>query len=409
MFSKFSLEFWSSNLKIIFRFSFVFILLFIIFFYNDTFPLFTEIIKPVINLMHIFTPWVAKNILNYQYDYTIFTNGSSDTSYSWITLLINLNISILSTILWTFLDVKRTNYNALYYYLSVVIRYYIALMLIKYGLFKLYHIQMLPPGLTRLMTPLNEFSPMGLAWTFFGYSKGYNIFMGIIEICSALLLIRKFIALGAVITLIVSLNIMSINYFYDVPVKIISTSLFLFSTFLLIPYAKSLIDLFLGKQAQFPVMARFKYRFSLNTILFCKAGIIIIFTIYTVIDIKEVQKSLAKVLEKSPLYGIYQIHWNYESQQLIPHDWAIIVFEYQNRATVRNKFSNNHNEKVYIDTIIQDITINNIKFNYEKTERGDILLYYNKTAKVKLLKQNHESFELMSGNFHWIQDFSNNF
>ena len=66
---------------------------------------------------------------------------------------------------------------------------------------------------------------MGLAWTFLGFSKGYNLFMGVAELMAGLLLFRRTVAIGAIITLMTTANVMAVNYFYDVPVKIVSTAL----------------------------------------------------------------------------------------------------------------------------------------------------------------------------------------
>jgi len=39
-----------------------------------------------------------------------------------------------------------------------------------------------------MIEPLGEFSPMGLMWTFMGYSKGYNRFVGGAEMLGGILL-----------------------------------------------------------------------------------------------------------------------------------------------------------------------------------------------------------------------------
>jgi hypothetical protein len=72
---------------------------------------------------------------------------------------------------------------------------------------------------------------MGLAWAFLGFSKGYILFMGLAEICAGLLLFRRTMTFGAIITLMTAMNVMAVNYFYDVPVKILSTHLVLMTLF----------------------------------------------------------------------------------------------------------------------------------------------------------------------------------
>lgn len=253
--------YWTETEKVSFRFAFIFILSFIILKNNDAYPFFNIISKPFNSFFEVFTPWFAKNILKYTYDYSIFTNGSGDTSYDWVSLLILFILSLIGCVIWSIFDRKRTNYNKLYYYLSVFIRYYIAFMLFTYGAIKQIHAQMPPPTLNKLMQPLHEFSPMGLAWTFLGFSKGYNIFMGIVEISALLLLFRKTTTIGALITMATSINIMTVNYFFDVPVKMLSTALFVFSLFLLLPNLKILYSFFIqGKPAELALISKPIYR-----------------------------------------------------------------------------------------------------------------------------------------------------
>ena len=59
---------------------------------------------------------------------------------------------------------------------------------------------------------------------FFGFSKGYNLFLGLGEfIAGTLLLHRKTRLIGTLIALSIITNIVAINFFYDIPVKLFSS------------------------------------------------------------------------------------------------------------------------------------------------------------------------------------------
>ncbi len=405
---------WSVPTKIGFRFSFIFILLFIFIMNNGAFPLFQYISKPITSLIEQFTPWFAKNVLHYKYDYSIYINGSGDTSYAWITLLILFLVAIIGTLIWTLADKDRKNYRIPYYWLTMFIRYYIAFMLINYGIAKLVHGQMPPPGLERLMQPLGEFSPMGLAWTFLGYSKGYNIFMGVMEILAGLLLFRKTVVLGALITMSVSINIMTINYFFDVPVKMVSTALFVLSLFLLLPYIKPLFELFTkGKPAQLKIITKpiFDKSWKNKLVVIVKIAFVGIFLMQQIFGMVNRQKLMDYYFKKSPLYGIYVIESNTSTHTYIPDDWISIVFEYEGNALIRDKFYKKKRENTKIDTVKHTITLNNYTFDYTILENGDIRLiktFDNHIDEIKLTKQNLEDFELMKGKFRWIQEYPYN-
>ena len=287
-------------------------------------------------------------------------------------------------------------------------------MLINYGVIKLVHGQMPPPSLDRLMQTVGELSPIGLAWTYFGYSKGYNIFVGIMEILSVLLLFRRTVILGALITMAVSINIMTVNYFFDVPVKMISTVLFALSLFLLLPHIKPLYNLFLrGKSVRIKKIRRPKFNKSWKNIMLIviKIAVISVFATQQIFGLLNRQKLINRYLKKSPLYGIYQIENSRDLRTTIPEDWKSIVFEYDGHATIRDMFYKKKSVSPLIDARAHIIKLNNFTFDYSVLENGDILLrkvLSDRTEEVKLIKQKPEEFELMKRKFNWIQEYPYN-
>ena len=90
-------------------------------------------------------------------------------------------ISLVVSVLIAVLDRHRENYETLLKWLTVLIRYYLAAQLINYGLAKLYYLQFQALSAFRLDQTLGDMSPMGLLWTFMGFSKGYTMFTGAAE------------------------------------------------------------------------------------------------------------------------------------------------------------------------------------------------------------------------------------
>ncbi|WP_343555234.1 hypothetical protein [Sphingobacterium sp.] len=405
-------EIWSAFRKLAFRFSFVFIFSFILVFNNGTYPLYGYISMPLTRLMQRFVPWFSENILCYSYDHSIFINGSGDTSYAWVSLLPLFLIALISAVIWSILDRKRTNYTFLLYWLTTAIRYYVAFMLINYGMIKIFHMQMQPPRLTQLLQPLGEYSPMGLAWTYIGYSKGYNLLIGLVEILSGLLLFRKTMVLGALITVATSINIMAVNYFYDVPVKMVSTALLLFSIFLLLPYLNSLFTFFItGRLVQLPPPPQplFNRNWKRKSLFIAKLILLIIFSIQEIMSLFNTQKLIAEYQKKSPLYGIYRIEQTQKQHKSIPQNWRLIVFEFDSyKVLIRNTDYSPQTESVVIDTAGKKITLNNYEFYYRINPDGNIFLtktFDDHTEEIKLVKQDPQAFELMRRKFNWIQEY----
>lgn len=301
---------WSFLKKYSFRFFLILFVLFITFNNNDAFPYFEILAQHPIQWMHQFIPWFSAHVIGYEYDYTIFTNGSGDTSYDYILLLFSTIFSLIGAAIWSVADYKRKNYSKLYYWLLVLVRCYVAFTLINYGMYKVIKLQFPSPTLIRLTQAYGDSSPMGLAWTFLGYSKGYNLFMGIIEVSSILLLFRRTMIIGAFLSLAACAHVMSMNYFYDVPVKILSTALVVMCLFILAPYLKRIFQFFLTRNAvslnsiESPV---YKKKWMFYALYTFKYLVIIYSSAMLINELLKMKGQYGDAAIKPPLYGIYEI------------------------------------------------------------------------------------------------------
>ncbi len=415
---------WSESKKIIFRFGFIYFLLFILLVNNGAFPYWYVVMSYPDELLKVLIPWVGKNILHLSYDITVFTNGSGDTTYDYVLVLCIFVISIFSVITWTIFDRNNTNYNKLYYWLIVGLRYYVALMLIRYGISKVIQFQFSPPSLNRLTQIYGDSSPMGLAWTFLGFSKGYNIFMGLAEVAAVLLLFRRTMTLGAIITLMTTANVMAINYFYDVPVKIVSTSLFIITLCILMRDFEKLWKLFvLGKQVSLNFIEApiIKKRWLKYSKLGFKYLLIAYALIYGFIEVLGYQKEYAK---KPRFYGIHEVKTYIHNQDTLPPlvtdtvRWYQLVIQWEGYARIN--YMNDSIARCYtkIDTVSQKLDIilrtdstQIYSFNYEQLDSGR--LYLNgkigeDSVKMYTKLKNANSFRLTSRGFNWINEYPYN-
>ncbi|WP_299115276.1 hypothetical protein [uncultured Winogradskyella sp.] len=300
---------WSILDKIGFRFIFIYFLLFIAFQNNSAYPFWYTIFSYPLQWMKKLVPWLGENV----YGITEITfrenTGSGDTLFDYVTLLTIFLAAVIGAIIWSLIDRKRFDYKKLYYWLTVAVRYYIALMLIAYGLSKVIQLQFPYPGPYRMLSEIGNTSPMGLAWTFLGFSKGYNIFMGIAELLAVLLLFRRTLTFGLVITLMTTLNVMAVNYFYDVPVKMVSTHLVIMTLFLLSRDIKKLcLFFFTNIKTKLSVIERPVFNKGITiAIKSFKALIIGYALIYGFVNVLENEKLYGAKAEKPLLYGAYEI------------------------------------------------------------------------------------------------------
>ncbi len=414
---------WSKLGDFGFKFSFVYFFLFIIFKNNGAYPFWGYVIEYPAKLVRQFIPWVGKNVLQLPFDINTGPNGSGDTTYGYVLMFVIFIIAFLSAIVWSLLSRKQKNNDKLYYWLTTAIRYYVGLMLINYGMVKVIQLQFSQPSFYRLMQPYGESSPMGLAWTFLGFSKGYNLFMGIAEVLAGLLLFRRTLTFGAVITLMTTMNVMAVNYFYDVPVKILSTHLVLMTLFLLFRDLKKVMEYLVTNN---PVekltvikQPELKKWFSI-TLKVLKVLIVFYALGYGFYDTLEMKKKYGRGDQPKPeLYGVYKVTnyvinndtiTNYKNNKL----WKRIMFEREGAVLIETMNEKRIFYKVAIDSVTKKMKFSSsngnasgaFDFNYTKTDTSlDFNFISGKdTISGKSKIMNDKSLLLVNRGFHWINE-----
>lgn len=415
---------WSPLEKIGFRFSFIYFLLFIVFKNNGAYPFWQVIIKYPTDLLHKFIPWVGKHVLHLSKDITTFTNGSGDTTYDYVSVLVIFIIAFLGCIIWSVLDRHRADYKKMYYWLTVAIRFYVGIMLINYGLVKVVKLQFPSPAFYRLLEPYGDSSPMGLAWTFLGFSKGYNLFMGIAEVAAVLLLFRRTMTAGAIITLMTTANVMAVNYFYDVPVKILSTHLVLMTLFLLLRDFKTLFTFFFTGRTislttiKSPFVTRKRWlRVTSKVIKGLILAYVLGFGLFNVLRSKDIYGENAP---KPELYGAFKITNFEKNGDTIAPDvtnydrWRYLILERKGSAQIHNMDTSRQYFKSEIDTLKCEVILTSYRdstnaftikykkegntFSFETTVKSDSI-----KASGRILKK--ENFLLMNRGFNWINEY----
>jgi len=176
-------------------------------------------------------------------DTLVPVNGSGDTSFAWAQVWLYLSVAAVACVVWTIVDRKRTHYERLAFWLRMIVRYYIAIAALSYGIIKLLLLQMPFPVLSQLATPLGDLLPMRFSWLFIGYSAPYQFFSGTMETAAGLLLLyRRTVTAGLFAATGAFLNVVMINLSYDVPVKLFAMHLLFSCLFLLALDSKRLLN-----------------------------------------------------------------------------------------------------------------------------------------------------------------------
>ncbi len=239
---------WSLGRRLGFRFTFAFFVLWIEPFPLDALP-YTDVLgRPSELAWNAVTRWCGRLFLHRTLD--VGPNGSGDTTVGWLQLAILLGASLAATLVWSLLDRRRARYERLAQWLRIYVRFAVGAIMMSYGVAKLFHTQFPFPTPSKLEQPYGDASPMGLLWTFMGFSAPYNVFTGLAEAVPAVLLFfRRTSTLGALLLAAALTNVVLLNFCYDVPVKIFSTELLVASVYIAAPRLVALFDLLVRERA----------------------------------------------------------------------------------------------------------------------------------------------------------------
>ena len=233
--------------------------------------------------------------------------------------------------------------------------------------------------------------------------------MGIVEVLAGLMFWRRTVVLGAIISLFATVNVMAINYFYDVPVKIFSTTLFIMTLYILTYNLKDLFVFFLtDNPVKLNIQKAFRFRkpiynklligFKYTFLLFLIGGGVL----STIQSHKELNGP------KHELFGYYELQSDSISKDM---NWNKINFASNDLLRAYDNEGTTIYLEAKVDTIKKTLSINekvklNKTWNYKYTLKSDSLILANDSlsGKVKYLRKYPEKSRLMNRGFHWINE-----
>jgi hypothetical protein len=236
--------------------------------------------------------------------------GSGDTTYDWTLAFTMVTLALIGTVVWSIVDRKPTNYDRLSKWFRLFIRFALGTSLFSYGFAKLIPLQMPTLFLSRLLEPYGNFSPMGVIWYSIGAAPGYEMFLGSAEVIAGLLVMLPWTTLlGGLISAGVMTGVFIVNMTYDVPVKLFSFHLILFSLIVIAPDVRRLLNMFVlnrvvvpRTEPQFGRTARANRRWRVAQLVF------LVWLIASNLFQHALQwKSFGGGAPKSALFGIWDI------------------------------------------------------------------------------------------------------
>ncbi|MDX1477636.1 MAG: hypothetical protein R3301_07995 [Saprospiraceae bacterium] len=371
--------------------------------------------------------WTARNILDIQRDFPIQFNGSGDRTYDYTLFFLFGILSLIGTVVWSMADSRRPHYRRLHEWLRVFLRYVLGLTMLGYGFAKVFWMQMQFPSLNRLLQPHGDSSPMGLAWTYMGYSEAYSIFAGGLEVLGGFLLFwRRTTLLGALILLGVVINIVAVNFCFDVPVKLYSVQLTLTTLFLLAPDIQRLWNgVVMRKSVPAQVFVPHFRDQRINKVLFwLKHVVLAAYLVYALKGSLEARQQYGPGYQRSALYGIWEVEMFVRNGDTIPAllddqvRWRRMVADRDGVIYVYRMDDTRNTYQSVIDTTAHTLRLNTYQdtatryqLDYARPTKDRLTLrgvWQADTLFVAFRQFDLTNFELVSRGFNWVNEYPHN-
>jgi hypothetical protein len=148
-----------------------------------------------------------------------------------------LGVAIIMAVPWYLLDnTFHARYERWQDLLRIILRYRLAIAMFTYGFVLLFPLQVPYPSLSDLHTKYGEFLPWKIYYHSLGVATaGYEPILGLVEVSTGILLLwRRTTVIGAGLAAALLVNIVLVNFAYDLGSHVLSVYLLLISIVLLL-------------------------------------------------------------------------------------------------------------------------------------------------------------------------------
>jgi len=414
---------WSPAARFGFRLAFAYLIL-----YNFPFPLYYipgayRVLSWHQPLLHKVVPWVGSHVLRLKTPITNFSYGSGDKTYDYVLMLCFVVTALAVALVWSLADRRRANYESMYGWLRIYVRFVLGTALVGYGGAKLFPSQFPRPAFFTLTEPFGQASPMGLLWTFMGISRPYSFFAGAAEFVSGVLLFVPWTEiLGALLGATVMVNVVALNFCYDVAVKLYSLHLLLMCLFVGWPgIAKIFSLLVLKRGAEPPTNAPLFRRTTWNKAFVTIQVVFGLFVAGTSLD--NVRKQTAQAQNSTyglPFSGFWAVDdfevdgtasTNFSSE--VPQ-WNQFVMDSPYVILVQGKGGFRQLYHWSTDADKKSLTLSradngaDVVLGVDRPTPDTLILkglWHSHALEVHLHRAETPTFPLMTRGFHWISEF----
>lgn len=233
--------------------------------------------------------------------------------------------------------------------------YYLVLFLLKYGVDKIFKNQFYLPEPNILYTPLGKMSKGLIYWSSMGTSHFYNVFLGLMEVIPAVLIFfRRTRLAGLILSFFVLVNVVAVNFGFDISVKLFSVFLLFLNLYLLYPFLENLYHYFfsdktIAKGTTSTGASIFQNKFLYGSLKCLMACLILVEVLFPYLRKGNFNGDLS---EKPYLHGAYEV-----KRMIVGADTLDA-----SHATIKRFFINKDSYMIFQD---QEDNMNDYKLAYD--------------------------------------------
>jgi hypothetical protein len=353
---------------------------------------------------------------NFEEIYVTNCEISSDSTTLYLLFFILFIVSLIMISISCFFNFWKTNQLLIIKSIQLILAYYLAIVMLKYGFEKIFKSQFYLPEPNTLYTPLGLLDKDILYWSTMGISHRYNIFMGLIEVIPALMLLYyKTRIIGLLILSGVLTNVVFVNFGFDISVKLYSSFLLLLCLLLLAPFLKKLLQFFVlnEKTILSPFTGR-DFITSKSIRIGLKATVVILFLMESLSPHRHNVQYNDDNTPRNKLHGAYEViktEIKNTKQDLIDLKIKRLFIHRQNYFIIQ--YSDDSMEDFYLGDNIQkkQFILTNLKgeiisFNYKYSETSKILKLESLDLGITIYSKSlpWRDLPLLQPLFHWSVD-----
>ena len=295
-----------------------------------------------------------------------------DFSSDSLSMFLLFGCLFLTSIVFSFIKSFRIKTK----YIENLFSFYLALILLKYGFDKVFKAQFYLPEPNILFTRFGNLDRDILFWSTMGTSYLYSLILGLIEVGIAiLLLIPRTKIIGAMLSCFVFLQIITINFSFDISVKLFSSLLFLISLYVSRHFWIKIWKVLKSDNVSYTSNIWLqRLGLSLKTFFVC-------FVVWNCISPFLAQNQFNDDLIERPfLHGAYKtISDSTEIEYVFFHRNEYTIFMNKNEKQTDFKYFITENQIVF-----ENLKHDKIYLNYQYSEKDSLLILRNQNLNLKL-------------------------